>query len=149
MPLTLMTCFSSLLVSAIFKSRQRVASNTSNENTRLKQDIRFAVTSFAMNLIFFILNLPVSLVYLLPGAIGSDILYFLAFYFYFISYAINFYIMISTNRIFREQYFSLYCKATTPINNQLNGTRKNVINDSIELTIKNTRARHAVTTRNE
>ena len=107
-PLILMTCFSILLINAIFKSRRRIVSNTSNENRQLKRDIRFAVTSFSMNLLFFALNLPISVVFFVPGIIGINIVYFSSFYFYFITYAINFYVMIATNSLFRKEFLSLY-----------------------------------------
>lgn len=140
-PLALMVCFSSLLISAIFKSRRRVASSSSNENTQLKRDVRFAVTSFSMNLLFFILNMPVSLIYFFPDAIGSNIVYFSTFYFYFISYAINFYIMIGTNRLFRQEFFSLYTDLKANNSNQMNGITKTRKNNSMELTARNTRTR--------
>ncbi len=105
-PLVLMTVFSTLLISAIFKSRRRI-SNLSNPNKQLKRDVRFAITSFSMNWLFFILNLPISLAFIFPVIMDVNTLFVSTYYIYFISYAINFYIMIATNSLFRKEFLDL------------------------------------------
>ena len=61
LPFLLMLIFSSLLILAIFQSRNRLMRNIA-EQRNFKQDIWFSVTSLSLNIIFLILNLPLSII---------------------------------------------------------------------------------------
>ncbi len=115
--------FSALLVATIFRSRRRVAnavsSTNNNDMKRLKRDIKFAISSFSMNLLFIILNLPLSLMNLSIGQSLTDV--YLTVYLFYFSYGCNFYCMLATNSIFRNEFTSLFIrrkKQNKPINNQ-------------------------------
>ncbi len=61
-PFLLIILFSCLLIRANFKSRNRIhIKNSVREHKRLKQDIKFAITSLLMNLFFILLQLPVEI----------------------------------------------------------------------------------------
>ncbi len=60
-----------------------------------------------MNLLFLLLNLPVEINLFLP--FDSDT-YTIVNYFYYTSYAVNFYILLATNSLFRREFFSLFYK---------------------------------------
>jgi len=108
-PFLLMICFSFLLIRAIFESRRRVRnpSNSARENLRLRQDIKYAVSSLSMNLLFFILNLPVQIELALPF-LGMNDFFLLTLYLYYMAYSVNFYIILFTNSLVRKQVFSLF-----------------------------------------
>jgi hypothetical protein len=109
-PFLLMFCFSSLLIGSIFKARRRVnLSSSERENRRLRQDIKFAITLLLMNLLFILLQLPVEITSFLPNYILNDI-YLLTTYIYFISYALDFYIIFLTNSLVRMHCYSLFSK---------------------------------------
>ena len=102
-----MLIFSILLIVTIFKSRRRVhLNNSEREKRRLKKDIKIAISSVLMNLLFFILIMPLDLYLLLPYY--SDDVYYITSCIYYISFAVNFYIMFLTNSLFRKVFFSLF-----------------------------------------
>ena len=106
-PFLLMLIFSILLIVTIFKSRRRVhLNNSEREKRRLKKDIKIAISSVLMNLLFFILIMPLDLYLLLPYY--SDDVYYITSCIYYISFAVNFYIMFLTNSLFRKVFFSLF-----------------------------------------
>ncbi len=112
LPFLLMVIFSSLLIGSIFISRRRV-SDSVNENKRLKRDVRFAISSFSMNLLFMVLNLPLSMVQLFPNY--SNIAYLSTFYLFYFSYGVNFYVLFLTNSIFRKEVCRLFKKKSNNV----------------------------------
>jgi len=122
-PFTLMIVFSSLLIGSIFKSRNQVANYTADNGKRLKRDIRFAVSSFSMNLLFMALNLPLSILELTPNF--SLILFNTTLYLFYLSYGVNFYILLITNSIFRAELFEICGKKLNQNNNQQENLQKN------------------------
>ena len=84
--------------------------NTDKVNRRIKRDIRFALSSFGMNLLFIILNLPLSLVLFLPDYYISNTLFLATFYLYYLSYGINFFVIFTVNKIFRKSVKKLFIK---------------------------------------
>jgi len=117
LPFTLMIVFSTLLVVFICESSKRVAGITKNSTDRRhKHDVKFAISSFSMNLLFILLNLPLSLMNLLIGTPLTTI--YLTVYLFYFSYGVNFYVMFITNSIFRKEFFSLFMKSQT--NNNIN-----------------------------
>jgi len=109
-PFLLMFIFSSLLILAIFQSRNRVMRNIA-EQRNFKQDIRFSVTSLSLNINFLILNLPLSIINF--DTTFSDFEFILCLYIFFCNYAINFYVILFTNSMVRKELTTMFCKATT------------------------------------
>ena len=108
-PFLLMLIFSILLIVTIFKSRSRMnLNNTEREKKRLKKDIKIAISSILMNLLFLILISPLDLYLLLPYY--SDDVYYITSYIFYISYAVNFYILFLTNSLFRKVFFLCFKK---------------------------------------
>jgi len=104
LPFLLMIIFSTLLIVSIFKSRSRVFASF-NENRNIKRDIIFAISSFSMNLLFIILNLPIIIIEFIPEYSLVD--YNFANNFFYLSYGINFYVLLITNSIFRKEFKNL------------------------------------------
>jgi hypothetical protein len=117
-PFFLMILFSFLLIRSIFKARRRVDINNSDrEHKRLRQDIKVSLSLLLMNLIFILLNLPLTIGLLLPTSYYNLDLYVLLSYIFNISSAINFYLILLTNSLFRQEFYSLF-KIIKKNNNQ-------------------------------
>ena len=82
-------------------------------NRRIQRDIRFAFSSFGMNLLFIILNLPLTLVIFLPNYFLSLTLFLATFYLFYLSYGINFFVIFAENKIFRKSVKNLFIKKNT------------------------------------
>ena len=99
------------LIASIFKARRRVGLNNSDrENRRKKQDIKIAFSLLSMNLLFILLNLPLNIGLLLPSKYFNIELYVFFSYVFNISSAINFYLILLTNSLFRSEFISLFKK---------------------------------------
>ena len=108
MPFIIMIIFTTLLCYTIFKSRNRIQANHSQEeNKTFKRDLKFTITSIGLNLIFIALNLPVSLAILVPDYQQSIVFVFSYFLFY-LSYGVNFYILLVFNSIIRTEFINLF-----------------------------------------
>jgi len=108
LPFFLMLLFSILLIVAIFKSRSTIdLNNTARQIRQRRKDIKVSISLLFMNLLFVLLNLPVEINLFLP--FDSDT-YTIVNYFYYTSYAVNFYILLATNSLFRREFFSLFYK---------------------------------------
>ena len=117
-PFFLMILFSLLLIGSIFKTRSRVDINNSDrEHKRLRQDIKVALSLLLMNFIFILLNLPLEISLLLPSSYYNFDIYVLLSYIFNISSAINFYLILLTNSLFRQEFYSLF-KIIRKNNNQ-------------------------------
>jgi len=82
-------------------------------NKRIKSDIRFASSSFGMNLLFIILNLPLTLVLFIPNYFLSITLFLATYYLYYLSYGINFFVIFAVNKTFRKSVKKLFKKKNT------------------------------------
>jgi hypothetical protein len=111
-PFLLMLFFSILLIRAIFKSRRRIhLSNSARENKRLKKDIKFAISLLSMNLLFILLNLPIEIYNLIyTNTYYNNNIYISLSYIYNLSSAVNFYLNLLTNNLFRKETLLLLFK---------------------------------------
>jgi hypothetical protein len=117
LPFLLMLLFSILLIIFIFKSRSRIRLNSSErEAKRLRQDIKLSISLLFLNLLFLLLNLPIVTDQFLP--FESD-KYTIVSYIYYTSYAVNFYILIFTNSLFRKEFYQLFEKKRVEIKRNL------------------------------
>jgi len=107
-PCVLMVCFSYLLISAVFRSRSRMARplNRNRNRTRHKQDNKLAVNIFFMNFTFVLLNTPASVAFFLPNVYNQNV-FFLTSCIFILSYGINFYIILICNSLFRQELFKI------------------------------------------
>lgn len=106
-PFLLMIVFTVVLIDFIFKSRKKIQhQQQSKDNNRLKKDIRFAVTSVALNVIFFFFSLPTSVLPFFP-AYNSDIPFSLCLYLFYAGFGCNFYILFFTNSIVKNETLML------------------------------------------
>ena len=124
MPFILMLLSSILLVSTIYKSRKRVIQNYNKmDNKIFKKDLKLAFTSLILNFFYVLLNLPISINEIINFI---DPAYFLSLYSFYASYSVNFYLLLFSNFIFRQEFYNLFKNSeyitTTNNNNNNNNT---------------------------
>ena len=111
LPIGLMLTFNLLLIHAIFKTRQRIAaSQNQRQNDKIKQDIRFAITSVSMNVMFLILNMPLAIIDFSTSF--SNFIFILCLYIFFCNYSINFYVILFSNRLVRSELLTMFSTRT-------------------------------------
>jgi len=96
--------------------QQRVNSEVISEKLkkRLERDRMYTKSSFFMNLVFILLNLPVSILLFLPNIVKS--LYFIfTVFLQFLSYGINFFVILVTNLKFRRSILKIIRKKNQKI----------------------------------
>jgi hypothetical protein len=107
LPFILMIICSVTLIYSLFKSRLRVVENfLAEENQTIHRELRLAVSSISLNIIYIITQLPLSITMFQTDF--SDFYYELTYYIFYLSYAINFYIILATNSLFRSRFLSLF-----------------------------------------
>ena len=103
-PFILMFISSIFLIYTVFSSRKRLASSKSIPNKRkLAKDIRFSVTLIALNFVFVSFKLP-AIIYLSAGGSRTLVWFSLLDDLYYSCYAVNFFIYLAANSIFRQQF---------------------------------------------
>lgn len=107
MPSMLMLISSFEMISNFFQLRRRIRHNflQASSTSRFKRDILFAITSLVLNLVFIVLNLQFSLILFLPKFFNFE-MFLLTFFIYYASYGVNFYLMVFTNSLFRNEFIS-------------------------------------------
>jgi hypothetical protein len=97
LPFLIIICFSSLLIGSIYKVRRKVRLNNSGrEIKRIRKDIKFVISLLTMNLLFILLNLPLEIDLFLTYY-NNNAMYAILTYVFYLSYAVNFYCILSTN----------------------------------------------------
>jgi hypothetical protein len=106
-PFSLMCLTSILLIGSIIKSRIRVLKSITRKDKKLfLKDVKFLISTILINIFFIIFNLPICIAWVLdiPNLTDS---YNLLIFFYYLSFSINFYILLGFNSIFRNEFFIL------------------------------------------
>ena len=109
-PFTLTFSFTCLIAYTIFRSRARTrAVSTTTENHSRARDIKFSITCLVLNLIFLVLNLPVTTIAFFPLSFYSFLFSFV-FCLLYLSFSVNFYILLATNSLVRHEFLNLFVK---------------------------------------
>jgi hypothetical protein len=109
LPSILILTFSIFLSIEVIKSRSRILSNfLKEENEFFFKNISLAISSIILDIIYLVLEIPISIYVFLPNFTQSNG-YILSYYLFYLSYAINFYILFISNSLFRTE-FILYLK---------------------------------------
>jgi len=111
-PFLLMILFTSLTVRSLFNSRKR--SNIKNDLSR-KKDVKFAITSVALNIIYLALNTPFCAYRIIYEYVKQTIdpnldsfLIAITFLLNYTNYITVFFINFSVNSLFRQEFISLF-----------------------------------------
>ncbi len=112
-PSLLMIISTALLLFTLFRSRFRFTPNyTKRQNRTLKRDVRLAISSILINIIYILLSLPVSMMTFLTDFLSNDhlfnVVYSIFTYLFISTYAVNFFLIILTNSLFRNECKMLF-----------------------------------------
>jgi len=100
----LIIIFSTLLGIEVIKSRSRILANFQREeNEYFFKNISLAITSICFNIVYVLLQLPVTFFVLLPYFYFFDG-YIFSYYLFYFSYSINFHILFVSNSLFRKEF---------------------------------------------
>jgi hypothetical protein len=110
-PFAFMIGFSAALIYSIRRSRKRIYKNSSM-NKEQSKDRKFAVTSLTLNILFLVFNVPIVIFNMLQTYtyIDPDLIFLFQFLMgcvFFCYFAIDFYVQLAVNSIFRGVFFSL------------------------------------------
>lgn len=121
-PCILITMSTCLLLHCIFRSRHRVLKSFSiAENRTLKKDIKLAVTSICLNIIYVFLIVPLPMFLVMSGGGSSDFSFHFFFFLFYLSFCVNFYVIFVSNSLFRDQFLDMFRKKTlSPLNKPVN-----------------------------
>jgi hypothetical protein len=137
LPFSLMILFTILMLRTVFTTRKKTRSNhnktitsskTKNNKKQTKtpastakqKDIRFAMISVTLNIMFFVLTFPFYLFDLLTNFMQldsyvSDFISSILFFFIYLNYGLLFYINILVNKMFRDEFYLLVTRKNMPI----------------------------------
>jgi hypothetical protein len=108
-PFFLMLLFNLILIYALIASRKRIVENfLAEENQTFYREIRLSFCSILMTLIYIILQAPVSITITVYKSFYSEFVFQFTLYLFYMSYAINFYIILATNSLFRLKFIQLF-----------------------------------------
>jgi hypothetical protein len=117
--------FSILLDTEVIKSHSRILGNfKTEENEYYFSNIRLAVTSICLNIIYILFQTPIS-IHLIQDY-SSMYFYIISYFLYYVSYSINFYVILIPNSLFRKE-FILLLKKTIQIILNIRQIKKNVL----------------------
>ena len=120
LPFGLMLIGSILLIYSLFKSRTRIVENfLADENKTFYTEIRLATTSLSLNLIYILLNLPISVINF-SQLYDNLYMYIYCYYLFYLSYSLNFYILLISNSLFQNEFFEMIKIKKVQINNNNN-----------------------------
>jgi len=106
-PTVLMILSSIIFLNSIWNLNQRIAQNFGTSQNYKKQISRI-ISLIILNISYIIFSLPISISAFFYSP--NDIEFLVCFYLRFISYSINFYIIIFTNSLFRQEFLSIFNK---------------------------------------
>lgn len=108
-PFILMSIFTILIIKTIFESRNRVRTQyTHRQNRTFQRDIKFSITSILLNLIYFVLSLLISVIFFVRRSNDDILVYLLALYLFYMCYACNFYLILASNSLFRNEFLMIF-----------------------------------------
>ena len=88
-------------------------------NKTFYTEIRLATTSLSLNLIYILLNLPISVINF-SQLYDNLYMYIYCYYLFYLSYSLNFYILLISNSLFQNEFFEMIKIKKVQINNNNN-----------------------------
>lgn len=108
-PFILIIIFSSLFTAVIFDSRKKFLKKTADkkkESLNIRRDVKVAISLLVLNFLYVCFNLPISLFVFLPNY-HLNSYYLIAYYYFYSSFAIKFYIFVYVNSKFRNEFLNI------------------------------------------
>jgi hypothetical protein len=109
-PFCLMIIFTSITVVSLFNSRRK---NLGSKSVNKRRDVKFAITSVCLSLVFFLLNIPLNIFHLVENYVEIDsvvenLLEITVFLIYYTNFASLFYITVLVNSIFKKEFLEMF-----------------------------------------
>jgi hypothetical protein len=129
-PFALMFVFTLITLRKLFKSRKNSCQNSQSSSNKTRQkDIRFAITSITLNVIFLLLNLPYGVYSILVLNISMNkdlekLIYSIIYVPFYLNLTSLFFINLKVNSIFRNEFIRIFFSKKTN-KNILNPNTKN------------------------
>ena len=102
-----MVILNGISILAIYASRIRVIQNlTAAENRTRRRDALYVITAISLNLIWLLINLPMCVIAFSTGWSGFTFL--VVVYIFYSSYAVNFYVVLCSNSLFRREFLTMF-----------------------------------------
>ena len=112
-PFVIMIVTSSFIVRILVRSRRKIGLGTSTDSSfvRRLRDLKFAFNSVILNLIFILFTTPLVIYYLLPkyDFVASYYINQITSIFFYLNFALHFWVHLSFNSIFRNELLILFC----------------------------------------
>jgi len=106
-PFLLMSTLSVILIFSIFHVRSHMRVSFLASKRRRRRDVRFSMTLILLNAVFITFNLPIT-IYLASNLFEYSDLWFNVFDdLYYTSFAVNFFIYLIVNSVFRKEFSSM------------------------------------------
>ncbi len=116
LPLFLIILFSIILVYKIIKSKSSIATFYSDkERLIFKKDVKLSIISIFFNLIQFSFFLPLLFTHIKSDEKNFSLVFTL--YIFYFSYAFNFYFLLASNSLFRNEFCDIFVKKKLENNN--------------------------------
>jgi len=107
LPLVLIILFSIILIYKIIKTKSKMSTFYSKkENEIYRKDVHLSVVSILYNLMQFSFNFPIGIVFFILND-EKNFIYIFTLYIYYLTYAFNFYFLLVTNSLFRDEFIKL------------------------------------------
>lgn len=113
-PALLMFLSTICIIYSIFKSSTRLfKAGVAQSRRRLHKDIKFAITSIFLNIVFITLNLPICIIYLDTNSFDTNSLkYVVSLILFYLTYSVNFYLFVFVNSMFRDEFLAIFRSKT-------------------------------------
>ena len=105
LPFIFMFFLSILIIISLKKSKNKVFNRSESVKRPKNKSFKFSITILTSNFVFLVLNLPMSIGYILDDDVLKTFGNFLMATFF----SIDFFIYFATNSLVREKFFQLFC----------------------------------------
>ena len=104
LPFFEMITISVLLIICMIKIRQRIATYLSTKTKSMNRNATFIISLVSMNFVYLLFTMPVSIISLNSfSGLAHETTQFM----FYIIYAVNFYVFLATNSLFRSEAFKI------------------------------------------
>jgi hypothetical protein len=110
LPFVIMIIATSVIINRLVKSRHNLEKITKKSlNYRKRKDVKFGITSIALNALSVVLLIPVTLSYIVTfeNQIDSSLFVTIGTFLFYLNYSITFFVHLTFNRVFRNEFLMM------------------------------------------
>jgi hypothetical protein len=107
-PFCCMIISTSVILNCLFKSRRKIEKSLSQEMKERKvRDVKFAINSVILSLLFIILEMPITVCYLIGFEFLNPLVVAVSAMLFYSNYSVSFFTYLIFNSVFRNEFLSL------------------------------------------